>query len=87
MMISLSEDVEIELISVNEAAKLKNNEIEILKKLSEFIQFHSDAKQLSDNRVRVFSWQKFVNLTFVGSSEISWLRTNILFYFTSYGAL
>lgn len=48
MMISLTKDLKEELHAINEIVKNEMNDVvELPKRLSEFVRFHSNAKQLS----------------------------------------
>lgn len=48
MSISLTEDLKCDLDSLNENAIVKSNRVKISKHFCQFVQFHSDSKQLSD---------------------------------------
>lgn len=47
IMMSMAKDIKNDLFAINEAAATVENPTEVTHKLNEFIQFHSDAKQLS----------------------------------------
>lgn len=48
MLISMTKDLKGDVTSINELPNPKENRLELLKKISAFIQYHSDAKQLCD---------------------------------------
>lgn len=48
MLISLTKDLSTELRNCNEISENPTKQFELYKKLSEFVELHSDAKQLSD---------------------------------------
>lgn len=54
MLISMADDIQIELRSINESAIAKHNRLVALKRLSKFIKLHTEAKQLSN--YLLFSW-------------------------------
>lgn len=47
LTLSVAEDINDDLISINKNAKNKKKRVLALKQLNEFVQYHSDAKQLS----------------------------------------
>lgn len=47
MLNSVAKDIKEDLHTINEIAKTKDPKRKLLSKLSEIVQFHSDAKQLS----------------------------------------
>lgn len=55
-LISVASDIEINLNYISESVKMKQNQVEILKQLSELIQFHSNAKQLN-----IFIYLNYLN--------------------------
>lgn len=47
LLMTLTEDLKCDLNSLDKSIKLKENRVEIFKRFCQFVQFHSDAKQLS----------------------------------------
>lgn len=48
MLMALTEDLKYEMHTLDKSIKTKEKRCEIFKRFCQFVQFHSDAKQLSD---------------------------------------